>query len=303
MSDILVRAVAFNGRVRAVAAGTTAVAEELRRIHDASPTVTAALGRTATGALLLAALLEKVTVREPMLTLEIDGGGPAGRLVATASPAGWVRAFVTDPRASAPARADGKLAVAGVVGSSGHLVVTRDLGIGEPYRGVVPLHTGEIATDLAHYLSDSEQHPAAVVLGVEVGPEAMVRHAGGYLLQIFPGVSDDEAEALAERVRELGGVTTPMGEGQGPHQWLRHLFPTGFEVFDETAVRFHCGCSQERVETALTLLGETELEQLAREAGDAPTRLSCEFCRTEYVVEPSRLEAILVELAEAHGGN
>jgi molecular chaperone Hsp33 len=296
MADHLLRALGLEGRVRAVAAVTTDTAEELRHIHDPSPEVSAALARTATGALLLAALLEKVTTREPVLTLELEGGGPAGRLIATASPAGWVRATVSNPRASTSQAPDDPLTVAGVVGSTGQLAVTRDPGIGEPYRGVVPLTTGEIATDLAHYLDDSEQHPTAVVLGVQVLPEGRVGHSGGLLLQILPGVSDDEASELGERVRALHGVTDRLLHGEGPRQWLARLFPAGVWALDETPVRFLCGCSEERVETALKLLGSREIRALIARSTEHVTTLTCGFCHASYTVPFERLRTLLEEV-------
>jgi len=301
MGDEMIRAMALDGRARVVAARTTQTVERLRSIHEPSPTVTAALGRVATGALLLVAALEKVTGREPMLTVEIDGGGPAGRLLATASPSGWVRATVANPRATSETRPDGKLDVAAVVGTSGQLVVTRDPGIGEPYRGVVPVVSGEIAKDLAYYLSESEQHPSAVALGVHVVPEVRVEHAGGYLVQLLPGVPDDEAAALAGRVAELGAVTPRMREGEGPEAWLERLFPDGFDILERIPVRFHCGCSRDRVERALKLLGAEEVRQLLDRSRTEPCILTCEFCRTEYTVPPEDLARLLAEIEEETG--
>ncbi len=301
MPDEMIRGLALGGRARVVAAATTETVERLRSIHEPSPTVTAALGRVATGTLLLAAVLEKVTGREPMVTVEIDGDGPAGKLLATASASGWVRATVANPRATAEPRPDSKLDVAAVVGTSGHLVVTRDPGIGEPYRGVVPIVSGEIAKDLAYYLSESEQVPSAVALGVHVLPEARVEHAGGYLVQLLPGVTDDEAQALAGRVAELGAVTPRMREGEGPEAWLNRLFPEGVEILERTSVRFHCGCSRDRVERALKLLGAVEVGRLLDQSRTEPVVLTCEFCRREYTVPPTDLERLLAEIEEDTG--
>ncbi len=302
MADTLLRGTALGGRARFAAAETTAAVEKLREIHDLSPTVCAALGRTATGALLLAAMLEKLSAREPVVTVEVEGDGPAGRIVATASPGGWVRGFVRHPRAAAAPRPDGKLDVAAVVGRRGTLTVTRDPGVGEPWRGVVPLRSGEIARDLARYLHDSEQLPSAVGLGVFVVPEGRVAHAGGWLVQLLPGVSDDEAEALADRVRRLGPVTAQLRAGRGPEAWLGDLFAGGFEVLGRTPVRFECGCSRERVEKALRLLGPAEIRSLLDEARgkSEPAELRCEFCRATYPVSPADLERLLRE-AEGRG--
>ncbi|HSL16826.1 MAG TPA: Hsp33 family molecular chaperone HslO [Methylomirabilota bacterium] len=295
--DHLVRGLGLDGRVRAVATDTTAVARELRRIHQPTRTVTTALGRLATGALLLAGSLEKVTRREPVLTLEMDGGGPAGRIFATASPAGWVRAFVANPKATVAPTGDGRLDVGGVIGRDGHLSVTRDLGTGRPYRGVVPLFTGEVAKDLAWYLTESEQSPAAVVLSVSVERNGEVSAASGLLLQLLPGVSEDEARDLTERVERLGSLAETGG---GPSQWLGSLFPEGFDNVETTPVEFRCGCSKDRVLSALKLIGAREVGGLLRDAErGTPAVLTCEFCRTPYEVSTGELRAVLDEIVAA----
>ena len=300
MADHMIRAIAWGGRVRVAACDTTATVEELRRIHDPSPVTAAAVGRLATGALLLASMLEKATGREPMLTIEINGDGPAGKLLATASPKGWVRAMVANPLATADPKINGKLNVAGVVGSSGEVVVTRDPGVGEPYRGVVPLVSGEIAQDLARYLLDSEQVPSAVLLGVHAARAGRVDHSGGLMVQLLPGVRDEEAEELALRVRGLGALTSQMAVGAGPMAWIESLFGSGLDLLGEAPVRFFCGCSERRVETALMLLGADEVRSMIADNPDGPTLLSCGFCRREYAVSVGDLQRVL--LAVAAGG-
>jgi molecular chaperone Hsp33 len=298
VTDHLIRAMAWDERVRVVAGEVTETVEELRRIHDTSPVTTAAIGRLATGALLLAATLEKVTGREPVLTVEVDGGGPAGRMMATASPAGWVRAMVANPHATADPVVNGKLNVAGVVGADGELAVTRDPGIGEPYRGVVRLISGEIARDIAHYLDDSEQTPAAVVLGVYATRQGRVGNAGGLMVQLLPGIADAEAVELSRRVRTLGPLTSRLLTGERPVDWLHTLFPEGHRITEKSPARFLCGCSQERVETALKLMGSREIRALLAVGDGDPAHLTCEFCRSEYEVPSSTLKALLREVEE-----
>lgn len=294
--DELYRVLALEGRARVLGARTSGLVEELRRIHEPTPAATAALGRLATGALLLAATLEKVTHREPVLTVEVEGNGPLGRIVATASPAGWVRAFTRHPGANAPAREDGKLNVSGVVGSQGSFSVVRDVGYGQPYRGTVPLVSGELAKDLAHYLNESEQTPSAVVLGVFVSGEGRVTQAGGYLVQLLPGVSDEEAAELTERVRELGEVTRRLRSGAGPLEWFNSLFPEGFDIIERYPVEFRCGCSIDRVERALKLLGRKEVTELLEQALKKPVGVTCEFCRRAYSLDYQALAGLLLEL-------
>jgi len=296
VGDHLVRAVGLGGRARAVVAVTTETVEELRRMHDPSPQVAAAIGRLATGALLLASSLEKVTHREPLLTIELEGGGPAGRLVATASPLGWVRATVSNPLAATKPRDGGTLEVSSVVGTEGQLIVTRDPGVGEPYRGVVELVTGEIARDLAFYLSESEQSPSAVVLGVRTLPEGRIGSAGGLLIQLQPGVSDDEAVSLTDNVRELGAVSARVAEGEAPKEWLARIFPDGCAILEEVPVSFYCGCSMDRVESALKLLGVGEIHNVMESKDDDGASVVCGFCRARYEVGEARLRELIVEV-------
>lgn len=294
--DFLLRGLALGGRARVVAARTTRTLEALRGIHEPTPTVAAAIGRVATGALLLAASLEKVTHREPVLTLEVEGDGPAGKIWATASPAGWVRALVKNPHIDRPPRPDGKLDVGGVVGASGFLGVARDLGYGQPYRGIVPLVSGEIAEDLASYLNESEQAPAAVGLGVFVGGDRKVGFGGGYVVQLLPGVSDHEAAELHQNLRDLGAVTDRLRAGDGPDEWLTRMFPGGVEVIERRGVEFRCGCSRDRVERALKLLGAAEIEILIAQVEAHPVDVTCEFCRTRYGMPREDLARLRLEL-------
>jgi molecular chaperone Hsp33 len=296
VSDHLIRGFALQGRARVLAAETTGVVEALREIHEPSRTVTAAMGRVATGALLMAAGLEKATAREPMVTIEVSGDGPAGKIMATASPTGWVRSFVANPAADAERITAGKLNVAGVVGTSGFLVVTRDTGASDPYRGVVPLFSGEIAEDLAVYLNESEQTPSAVLLGVLVGLDDHTRHSGGLMIQLLPGVGDDEATTMSSRVAQLGHLTTQLDDGCGPEAWLEHVFGGDVEITDRTPVEFRCGCSRDRVERAIKLLGISEIQGMLDDRPDSDSELTCEFCRTSYPVSPAELRRLAAEV-------
>ena len=186
--------------------------------------------------------------------------------------------------------------VADVVGTSGQLVVTRDPGIGEPFRGVVELVSGEIAKDLAFYLSESEQMPAAVVLGVRTVSAGHVRDAGGLLVQLLPGVSDDEALELTERIRDLGAVSGRLAAGEDPRQWLATIFPEGCSMMEETPVRFFCGCSVDRVEATLKLLGIGEIRAAMDEENDRRALVTCGFCRADYELPIDRLRELIKEV-------
>jgi molecular chaperone Hsp33 len=288
--DYMVRATALDGRVRAFALNATGVAAELQRRHGTWPAVSAALGRTAMGALLLAAASLKE--EEQSLSVEVRGGGPAGRLLVTANGRGEVRGLVGNPRAHAES-VNGKLNVAGVVGADGYLSVTRDLGMRETCAGTVELQSGEIGNDLAYYLVKSEQTPSGVAVGVFVQPDGSVEAAGGYLVQLLPGLQDDEAAEIEARLASLPHPTRLIQEGTPPEGVLERVFPDGWELLDRYPVAFRCRCSRERFESAIVSLGEAEIRRIIGEQESDATEVVCHFCNQAYRYTPADMAAIL----------
>lgn len=291
--DYMVRATALDGKVRAFSMTGTGLVEELRRRHDTYPAVTAALGRTAMGALLLAAASLKE--EEQLLTVDIRGGGPAGRIVATANGAGEVRGLVGNPHVHAESIRPGKLNVAGVVGSDGYLAVTRDLGMREPYSGMVELRSGEIGDDLAHYLLRSEQIPSAVGVGVFVVPEGSVDAAGGFLVQLLPGLTELEIEEVERQIASLPHPTRLIRDGLTPEEVLGRIFDGQAEILDHYPVRFACPCSRERFQAAIVTLGSGEIERIIEEEEKERTEVVCHFCNEAYYFSPDEMRAILEE--------
>ncbi|MQA90136.1 MAG: Hsp33 family molecular chaperone HslO [Gemmatimonas sp.] len=289
--DYLVRATALDGRVRAFALDASGVVRELQRRHQMYPVPTAAVGRTAMGALLLAAASLKKG--DQVLTVEIRGGGPIGRILCTANGKGEVRGLASNPQVHAENVRPGKLNVAGVVGSEGYLSVTKDLGMRDSYRGTVELQTGEVGDDLAYYLSRSEQVPSAVGLGVFVVPDGAVEAAGGFLIQLLPGLKDAEIERIEKEVAALPHPTSLIRDGVRPEQVLARVFSNRVEILDSYPVRFGCPCSRERFESALITLGIEELTKIIEEEDKEYTELVCHFCNEAYHFAPADMDAIL----------
>jgi molecular chaperone Hsp33 len=288
--DYLVRATALDERVRAFALNATGVVRELQRRHDTHPAVTAALGRTAMGALLLSAATLKE--EDQLLTVDVRGDGPVRRILATANGRGQVRGLVGNPHVHAESR-NGKLNVGGVVGTEGYLSVTRDLGMRETYSGMVELVSGEIGEDLAYYLAKSEQTPSGVGIGVFVLPDLSVAAAGGFLVQLLPGLSDDEVGAIEQRMASLPHPTDLLREGATPEQMLDRIFPAGYVFGGRQEVSFHCPCSRERFEAAIVSLGHEEVRRIIDEEDQPFTEVVCHFCNEAYHFSPDQMEAIL----------
>lgn len=276
----------MGGRVRAFAVRTTGLVEELRQRHDTWPTATAALGRTLTAGAMMGAMLKG----EEKLTIQVQGNGPIGQIVVDANAHGEVRGYVSEPHIHLPSNSQGKLDVAGAVGREGFLHVIKDLGLKEPYRGSVPIISGELGEDFTYYFAASEQTPSAVGLGVLVAPDNSVIVAGGFVVQLLPGLSDEEITVIEQAVGAMPPVTALMDQGLELEEMLRWLLPD-VEILEQMEIGFKCQCSRERVEQTLVSLGKSELEQLIEEDGKA--EVVCHFCNEAYSFNKDELQQIL----------
>jgi molecular chaperone Hsp33 len=289
--NYMVRATAYDGLVRAFAIDATAVVEELKERHGTYPAVTAALGRLATGTLLLGFMHKE---EDQLVTVRVQGDGPAGTLLASANGKGEVRGLVANPRPEMNQVRDGKLNVSGAVGTTGNLTVTRDLGMRQPYSSTIQIVSGEVSEDLATYLAKSEQIPSAVGIGVFVRPDGTVEAAGGYIVQLMPGIDDSDVERIEGIIGDLPHPTTMLRQGDAPEDILQRIFPAGFELLDKVPVRFHCPCSRERVERALTLLGPDELADILKSDADrGHTETVCQFCTATYTFSVEELQTLI----------
>jgi molecular chaperone Hsp33 len=290
MEDYLVRTITKDYSVRALACVTTHLVNEAVRRQGAYPTAAAALGRALTGGALLAALLKT----GQRVALKFEGNGPLKKIVVEAESNGLVRGYVAEPHVHPPSR-DGKLDVASALGQAGILTVTKDLRLKEPYQGMVQLYSGEIAEDLAYYLTESEQIPSAVGLGVYVEPDLRVSAAGGFLIQSLPPANEAVIERLMERLEKLPPLTKLLRGGKAPEEVLELLFAgIPFMTLEKYALAYRCSCSRERVEEALIALGREELASLI--AQEELTYVTCEFCREQYAFSRADLARLWREI-------
>ena len=298
MADQLVRATAAEGGIRIVGVITTRLTEEARQRHQLSYVATAALGRTMSAGLLLVSSMKRA---ESRVNLRVRGNGPLEGILVDAGLDGTVRGYVGNPKVELPPNEKGKLDVGGAVGSQGFLYVVRDVGYGYPYSSTVELVSGEIGDDITHYLVSSEQTPSALIVGVFVGASG-VSAAGGLLVQVLPKAARDEAlvEKLESRISALSGFTPLLQAGKSLPQIFEDLVgDMGLEIFPETQmVRFHCGCSFDRVLGALKILGKDELIDIIDKEGEAEA--ICEFCGQVYKANQSELETLIQELQLEH---
>ena len=267
--------------------------EHAREIHGCSPTAAAALGRTLCAASLLG---EAMKEEDASLTIRINGGGPIGSVVAVSDHEGCVRGYVDDPTVDPPRRKDGKLNVGAAVGTDGLLTVSRDIGLKEPYIGSVELVSGEIAEDLTRYLLTSEQLPSACALGVLVDTDRSVKAAGGFLVQLMPGAPDDLIGRLEDNIFLMDQLTTILDEDGDGAVFAQVLKGFSYHIVAERQICYRCGCSRERVETALSVIDPAELEEMIRENREFD--VDCQFCEKSYRISPDDLRRILRERNE-----
>ena len=287
-ADRMLRTVSRDGGIALrVMAGTALVAEAARR-HATSPTASAALGRALMGATLLAASAK----HEESVQLQFRGDGPLGSVVVTADAAGRARGYVAHPGAHPPP-VDGQLDIASAVGRGILAVVRERAGNHQPYSGLVPLETGTVAQDLAHYLAESEQSQSAVALGVFLDGGS-IQAAGGFLVQALPGAREEDVEQAEENVRGFPGPAEMIRDGLDVDQIAdRLLSGLGSRPRHYSTPSFHCGCTRERVMRAITALGPEDLRE-AREGGEI-LEVCCRFCASRYSVEPSEFGPLIEE--------
>ncbi|HEX3015141.1 MAG TPA: Hsp33 family molecular chaperone HslO [Desulfobacteria bacterium] len=292
MKDQLLLATVAGGSARIVAAVTTDLVEEARKRHDTFPTATAALGRTLTAGLLLATNLKG----EDTLTIRVMGDGPLGGVIVSADACSAVRGYVQEPHTHLPPTEAGKLDVGGAVGK-GFLYVARDMGFGDPYTGSVELVSGEIAEDIAHYLTYSEQTPSAVALGVLVDTDNSVLAAGGFLLQMMPGASSETIDRLEQNIKNLPPVSSLVTDGNSAEQILK-MITVGLPlvIHEQRPVRFACHCSKDRLERILISMGCEELEDMLETQGYV--ELTCHFCNERYTFNRAELEALIRQVKD-----
>jgi molecular chaperone Hsp33 len=295
VNDYLVRIVTKAGTVRALACVTTGLVGEACRRHGTFPTASAALGRALTGGALFGALLKT----GQRVVLKLEGNGPLKKVIVEAESNGAVRGYVGVPEVHLPLK-NGKLDVAGALGRAGFVTVIKDLGLKEPYRGMVQLYTSEIAEDLAFYLAESEQVPSAVGLGVFVEPDNRVSVSGGFLIQSLPPQDAEAVDTLMERIERMPPITELLREGKSPEQLLELLFAgIPYDTLEKRALAFVCSCGRERIERVLISLGPQELVDMLSRDGQA--EVSCEFCGERYHYDRADLERLLAEAAAMTG--
>lgn len=272
---------------RLYVAFSTETVERMNKIHQTTATAAAAAGRLLTASAMMGRMQKE---DDCSLTVTLNCTGVLTRVTAVADSHGNVKCDILNPSADAPRKPNGKLNVSGIVGS-GTLTVIKDLNLKSPYIGQIDLVSGEIAEDFTYYFASSEQTPSAVGLGVHVKAGEVV-HAGGFIVQLMPDADEEIVGIIEKNVGKITSFTDLMNSGLSADDIAREIFGTiEYEPTGESELRYHCGCSREKIEKTLTALGADELNEMINE--NKPIDVLCHFCARTYRFTADELRRLL----------
>lgn len=291
MSDYLVRALAFNGKVRAFAVETTNTISEAQRRHGTWPTASAALGRSMTAGVMMGAMLKG----EDKLTVKVEGKGPIGAIIVDSNSKGEVRGYVTNPQTHFDLNEHGKLDVRRAVGTDGMLTIVKDLGMRDFFTGQVPIVSGELGEDFTYYFAASEQVPSSVGLGVLVNPDNTILASGGFIIQLMPGIEDETITIIEQKLSQMEPVSKLIARGLSPEELLQEILgEENVQILNQMPVEFECNCSKDRFGAAILSLGESEIREMIEDEGHAEAQ--CHFCMEKYHYSEQELESFIDEI-------
>ncbi len=289
------KALAFDGQVRAYAANTTETVGEAQRRHYTWPTASAAIGRTMTAGVMMGAMMKG----GDKITIKVEGGGPIGAILVDANTQGSVRGYVTNPQTHFDLNAQGKLDVRRAVGTNGTLTVVKDIGLRDHFSGQTPIVSGEIGDDFTYYFASSEQVPSSVGVGVLVNPDNSILAAGGFIIQIMPGAKEDVISRIEEQITNMTPISKLIEKGLSPEEILYYILgEENVKVLETMPVRFECTCSKERFGDAIIGLGKEEIQEMIDEDGQAEAQ--CHFCNETYLFTKDELEQMKEEASSVN---
>lgn len=289
MENNIKKYLAYSGKVSVKCIDSKKMVEDARKVHDLSPTCTAALGRLLTISSLMGADLKN---EDDAITIQIKGNGPIGMLTAVSKANGDVKGYVQNPLVELPLNDIGKIDVSGAVGKSGMMYIIKDIGLKDPYVGMTPIVSGEIAEDFTNYFAKSEQTPSVVALGVLVDKNG-VKAAGGYQISLMPDCGEEEITKIEEAVSKADSISKMLDNNLSLDEIARTVTgDNNIELIEDfLKPEYSCDCSREKMERGLIAIGKKELEDIIKTDGKAD--LVCHFCNKEYHFNKEELEKLI----------
>lgn len=287
MQDKIVKFLAYDGRISVTCISSTNLVEKARKMHDLSPVAIAAFGRMLTIAAIIGNEMKSESHR---LTIQIKGDGPLQMMLVTANNYPKLKGYVLNPQVDLPLNELGKIDVGGAIGHTGYLNVIKDIGLKEPYVGISPLVSGEIAEDFAEYFSKSEQKDTAVALGVLINKNG-VRSAGGYIISPLPDATSEDIANIEKAIFEAGAISKMLDNKLTLEEIAKKItHDENIRVIQDNIIPiYECDCSKQNMEKALVTLKSEDIQSLIE---DGKAELQCHFCNKKYEFDKKELEEI-----------
>ena len=295
--DRIEKYLAYNGKVSLICANTTELIEEIRKIHDLTPTTTAAMGRFATICGIMG--LTSIKENDDSITVQLKGDGPTGTIVGIIkreNNVSKIKTYMQNPLVELPLKENGKIDVGGAVGHAGYLNIIKQSEVTDAeYNGLVPLVSGEIAEDFTEYFATSEQKPTVLALGVLVNKDG-TQSAGGYMINLMPDATENEITKIEEALSKASSISELLSENKSLSEIAK--IATGDEnielLEDNLEIKYDCDCNKEKFEKGLISIGKDDLTKIIEEDGIA--EIVCQFCNKKYNFSKEELENLLKKI-------
>ncbi|HEP2010824.1 TPA: Hsp33 family molecular chaperone HslO [Streptococcus pyogenes] len=285
--DKIIKSIAQSGSFRAYVLDSTETVALAQEKHNTLSSSTVALGRTLIANQILAANQKG----DSKITVKVIGDSSFGHIISVADTKGHVKGYIQNTGVDIKKTATGEVLVGPFMGN-GHFVTIIDYGTGNPYTSTTPLITGEIGEDFAYYLTESEQTPSAIGLNVLLDENDKVKVAGGFMVQVLPGASEEEIARYEKRLQEMPAISHLLASKNHVDALLEAIYgDEPYKRLSEEPLSFQCDCSRERFEAALITLPKADLQAMIDE--DKGAEIVCQFCGTKYQFNESDLEALI----------
>ncbi|HFX5622562.1 TPA: Hsp33 family molecular chaperone HslO [Streptococcus pyogenes] len=289
--DKIIKSIAQSGAFRAYVLDSTETVALAQEKHNTLSSSTVALGRTLIANQILAANQKG----DSKITVKVIGDSSFGHIISVADTKGHVKGYIQNTGVDIKKTATGEVLVGPFMGN-GHFVTIIDYGTGNPYTSTTPLITGEIGEDFAYYLTESEQTPSAIGLNVLLDENDKVKVAGGFMVQVLPGASEEEISRYEKRLQEMPAISHLLASKNHVDALLEAIYgDEPYKRLSEEPLSFQCDCSRERFEAALMTLPKADLQAMIDE--DKGAEIVCQFCGTKYQFNENDLEALINDKA------
>ena len=274
-SDRLIRFLLPGAFARGAIIRAEHIVNDAKTIHGLNGDVAEIFGSALIASILLLSN-SKGGVRQ---VLQLDASdeqlqAPVRRILAEARP-GMVRGFLNWGESGSESRDWHENGFSAWMGSPVRTSVVRDLGFGQPYISTIEHDSNYLADHILHFLTQSAQVQSDIILHGNLG----------IMLEAMPGC---DQEHWFKAVEALATISNERLETEKPEALLQCFEALDCKIVSDDCYAYQCGCSPEKMATALHTIDPQELESLADESGNVT--LSCQYCNHAYLVDITNIK-------------